>query len=188
MLGVVLVHPDDKRVFALAPEPILKPDGKKKNDCERNAAKRLLTGRFLSDWAAAAPATVETTLTDPQGFRHRFRYLNCAPLNESNFAPQVHFLEYRERAPDGTLTHFAWVTEIPISEHNPMPLMRGARARWKIENEAFNTLKTQGYHFEHDFGHGHQRLSTLLMHPMMLAFLSTRLRPLVTFHLVMNRH
>jgi len=48
--------------------------------------------------------------------------------------------------------------------------MRGARARWKIENETFNTLKNQGYHFEHNFGHGHQHLSTVLMHLMMLAF------------------
>nr|WP_198246747.1 hypothetical protein [methane-oxidizing endosymbiont of Gigantopelta aegis] len=23
------------------------------------------------------------------------------------------------------------------------------RARWRIENETFNTLKNQGYHFEH---------------------------------------
>lgn len=43
MLGAVLVHPDGAEVVPLAPEPILKPDGAKKNDCERNAAKRLLT-------------------------------------------------------------------------------------------------------------------------------------------------
>ena len=42
MLGAVLVHPDHKEVFPLAPEPILKQDGTTKNDCERNAAKRLL--------------------------------------------------------------------------------------------------------------------------------------------------
>ena len=42
MLGAVLVHPEHQEVFPLAPEPILKPDGSKKNDCERNAAKRLL--------------------------------------------------------------------------------------------------------------------------------------------------
>ena len=42
LLGAVLVHPDDKEVFSLAPEPILKQDGSGKNDCERNAAKRLL--------------------------------------------------------------------------------------------------------------------------------------------------
>ena len=52
----------------------------------------------------------------------------------------------------------------------PCTLIRG-RARWKIENETFNTLKNQGYHFEHNFGHGHQHLSTVLMHLMMLAFL-----------------
>jgi len=42
MLGAVLVHPDEREVFPLAPEPIAKTDGSRKNDCERNAAKRLL--------------------------------------------------------------------------------------------------------------------------------------------------
>ena len=52
-----------------------------------------------------------------------------------------------------------------------MKLMRGARARWKIENETFNTLKNQGYHFEHNFGHGEENLSTVMAYLMMLAFL-----------------
>ena len=94
-----------------------------------------------------------------------------APLNDANFDLEVNFLEYWEHAPDGTVTHFAWVTDIPIDEVNLMTLMRGGRARWKIENETFNTLKNQGYHFEHNFGHGHHHLSTVLMHRMMLAFL-----------------
>jgi hypothetical protein len=29
----------------------------------------------------------------------------------------------------------------------------------KIEKENFNTLKTKGYHFEHNFGHGELNLS-----------------------------
>jgi hypothetical protein len=41
MLGAVLVHPDHREVIPLAPEPIVKGDGDTKNDCERNAAKRL---------------------------------------------------------------------------------------------------------------------------------------------------
>lgn len=214
MLGAVLVHPDHSEVFALAPEPILKQDGARKNDCERNAAKRLLTDlrrehphlkliviedglasnaphirqlqaldlRFilgakqsdhtlLFDWVAATPQTAEATFTNEKGFRHRFRYLNGAPLNDANFDLEVNFLEYWEHAPDGTVTHFSWVTDIPIHENNLMTLMRGARARWKIENETFNTLKNQGYHFEHNFGHGNNHLSTVLMHLMMLAFL-----------------
>ena len=42
MLGETIVHPDHAEVFPLAPEPIRKEDGATKNDCERNAAKRLL--------------------------------------------------------------------------------------------------------------------------------------------------
>jgi len=48
-------------------------------------------------------------------------------------------------------------------------LVRGARARWKIENETFNTLKNQGYHFEHN--DGHENLSVVLAFLTMLAFL-----------------
>jgi hypothetical protein len=41
MLGAVIIHPNRKEVLPLAPEPIIKSDGYTKNDCERNAAKRL---------------------------------------------------------------------------------------------------------------------------------------------------
>ena len=37
-----MVHPREKVVLPFAPEPITKDDGDTKNDCERNAAKRLL--------------------------------------------------------------------------------------------------------------------------------------------------
>jgi hypothetical protein len=49
--------------------------------------------------------------------------------------------------------------------------MRGGRARWKIENETFNTLKNQGDNFDHNYGHGEQNLSVVLATLMMLAFL-----------------
>lgn len=42
MLSAVVVHPDQKEVFPLCPEPISKPDGSTKNDCEQNAMARLL--------------------------------------------------------------------------------------------------------------------------------------------------
>jgi hypothetical protein len=42
MLAAVLIHPKQRAVIPLAPEPIEKQDGSEKNDCERNAAKRLL--------------------------------------------------------------------------------------------------------------------------------------------------
>ena len=42
MVGAAIVHPDHKEVIPLCPEMIQKQDGQKKNDCERNAIKRLL--------------------------------------------------------------------------------------------------------------------------------------------------
>ena len=41
MYCAALVHPDIKTVIPFVPEPIIKEDGDKKNDCERNASKRL---------------------------------------------------------------------------------------------------------------------------------------------------
>ena len=49
--------------------------------------------------------------------------------------------------------------------------MRGGRARWKIENETFNTLKNQAYNFAHNYGHGADNLSVVFAMLMMLAFL-----------------
>ena len=43
MLGAAaLVHPDQRTVIPLMPEPIVKQDGTAKNDCELNAAKRFI--------------------------------------------------------------------------------------------------------------------------------------------------
>jgi len=41
-LAAVIVHPEPKTVLPLFPEAITRQDGESKNDCERNAAKRLL--------------------------------------------------------------------------------------------------------------------------------------------------
>ena len=38
------------------------------------------------------------------------------------------------------------------------------------ENESFNVLKTQGYHLEHNFGHGKQHLASVLVTLNLLAF------------------
>lgn len=42
MLTAVITHPEQKNVFPVYAEPIANSDGAKKNDCERNACKRLL--------------------------------------------------------------------------------------------------------------------------------------------------
>jgi len=52
-----------------------------------------------------------------------------------------------------------------------MGLAEGGRSRWKIENENNNTLKTKGYHLEHNFGHGKENLCSVLTSLNILAFL-----------------
>ncbi len=47
ILCASIVHPDIKQVLPLAPEPIVKQDGATKNDCERNAGKRLIVISFV---------------------------------------------------------------------------------------------------------------------------------------------
>src|SRR5207253_9627102 len=42
MLGAAIIHPDQRAVIPLMPEPIVNCDGTDKNDCERNAAKRFV--------------------------------------------------------------------------------------------------------------------------------------------------
>jgi hypothetical protein len=104
------------------------------------------------------------------GVEHRFRFVNDVPLNASNADVRVNCIEYWEIGAD-QVQHFSWVTDLRVSKRNVYHLMRGGRARWKIENETFNTLKNQGYHFEHNYGHGTQHLSVVFATLMMLAFL-----------------
>lgn len=93
-------------------------------------------------------------------------------LNASNLDLRVNFLEHHEFDADGEVAkRFSWVTDLPVSSRNAERLVKGGRCRWRIENETFNTLKNQGYHFEHNYGHGKQNLSTVLAVLMMLAFL-----------------
>ena len=104
------------------------------------------------------------------GVVHRFRLVNDVPLNASRSDVRVNFIEYWEISQD-KVQHFSWVTDLRVSKRNVYQLMRGGRARWKIENETFNTLKNQGYHFEHNYGHGEQNLSVVFATMMLLAFL-----------------
>jgi hypothetical protein len=104
------------------------------------------------------------------GVVHRFRFVNDMPLNASNADVRGNFLEYWEMG-NAKVQHFSWVTDVPVTARNVYHLMRGGRARWKIENETFNTLKNQGYHFEHKYGHGTKNLSVMFAMVMMLAFL-----------------
>ena len=69
------------------------------------------------------------------------------------------------------LYHNAWITDYALDEASVVAVARDGRSRWKVENEGINVLKNHGYQFEHNYGHGQQHLSTLLLTLLLLAFL-----------------
>jgi len=108
---------------------------------------------------------------ETDGTYHQFRFLNEVALDKSNQSLKVNVIEYRRTSPKGKETSFSWVTNIKLSKNNVMKIAKAGRARWKIENETFNTLKNLGYNFEHNYGHGNKNLATVFCMLMMLAFL-----------------
>ena len=125
---------------------------------------------FLFDWIETSSQTQYYQTQDEDGTRHKYRYINQVPLNDTHFDLDINFLIYQEISPKGKVKNLSWVTDIPLSEQTLETVMKGGRARWRIENETFNTLKNQGYHFEHNFGHGDKHLSSVFANLMLLAF------------------
>ena len=221
LLAAVVVHPDYKTVIPLVPEAILKGDGEAKNDCERNAAKRLLPkikeaypnlrliivedslsshGQHLNllksldyhfiigvkpgDHAALFQQVDERYFrgeveefdeVDKTGMTWGYRYVSGLGLNNSHPDLKVNFLEYWESRGESPQI-WSWITDFELSKSLAEPIMRGGRARWKVENETFNTLKHQEYHLEHSYGHGEKNLATVFGLFTFLAFLLDQLQ------------
>lgn len=138
--------------------------------------------RFLFDFVEAAVQdgrAIEFSIQDEGdcNMTHCFRILNKVPLNKSNQDLLVNFIEYWEHSDKG-VKHFTWITDFTLTRKNAYTIMRGGRARWKIENETFNTLKNQGYNFEHNYGLGKKYLSEVFTMLMMLAFLVDQIQQL----------
>lgn len=101
------------------------------------------------------------------------RYVNHVPLRSGEDALFVNWCEVRiVRKQSGELLyHNAFITNHPLTDQTVQPILRTGRTRWKIENENNNVLKNYGYHLEHNFGHGKQYLSAVLVMLNLLAFL-----------------
>lgn len=229
MFATALVHPDQKEVFPLCPEPIIKQDGENKNDCEQNAFKRFLKNfrrehpkldvviNLDALFAAEPPIRLMmendcsfiTSVKETNGtvfmqvqdgekdnttkhyqysyeigdkikkqVVHRYRYRSNVRINQSMKSPKVNFVEFWEEISWADVKgkkqqqkyHSAWLTDIPLNQESIITIMKGGRARWKIENETFNTLKNQGYNLEHNYGYGEKNLSVNFIMMMFLAF------------------
>lgn len=102
---------------------------------------------------------------------HQYRWANGVPLADGEDALKVNWCEVTITSGEGAVLYRnAFITDWKITADNVAGLVSAGRARWKIENESNNVLKTKGYHLEHNFGHGKQHLSSLLMTMNLLAF------------------
>lgn len=220
VLQAALMHPDMRQVIPLMPEEIRNTDGTIKQDCEINAAKRLIpaikkdhpqlgliiTGddlfsrqpfiadvlsagyhyiftvkadshKYLMQWIDAYDNEDinELRITDEKGRVHIYQWVNNVPLYGGADSIDVNFFRCKIISKDKNGNEkinykSSWVTDFEITKENCATLVKGAGCRWKIENECFNTLKNQGYHIEHNYGHGKNNLCFNFFLLTLLAF------------------
>ena len=217
VLMPAIMHPDFRQVIPLMPEEIRNSDGSAKQDCEVNAAKRLIPkikkdhprlkliiggddiysrqpiiSRVLEhDWHylfVAKPKSHpvmmrylenqtmnEKQIVDSKGKIHLYEWFNKVPLNGNGETITVNYFSYKiisvkNKGKEKINYRNSWVTDIEVTEENVETLVRGGRCRWKIENECFNTLKNQGYHIEHNYGHGEKNLCYNFLLLTLIAF------------------
>jgi len=129
--------------------------------------------KILMEWVNEQRQLKEVSrmeVKDAKGRLHVYEWINEVPLNGNADTLWVNYFEYWIIDKGKTTYHNSWVTDIPIVEQNVTELVKGGRCRWKIENETFNTLKNQGYHIEHNYGHGKHHLSMNFFLLNLLAF------------------
>ena len=129
--------------------------------------------KTLYEWldGADVPSCEQKIKQGAHFVTHRYRWLEAVPLRGGADAMLVNWLEIEIVDATGKVTYRnSFITDLPVSAANVAELAACGRARWKIENETFNTLKTKGYNLEHNFGHGKEHLSTLLATMNLIAF------------------
>lgn len=216
ILQCVLAKPGFPQVLPITAEEIRQEDGKVKQDCEINAAMRLiprlvtshphmdivivadglyshvpfvqlLRHHGLSFNLVAKPddhvalfedlkglreagAVGSIERIDRKGRRHIYEFCHEVSLR-SDAKVKVNWFSYRLINEDGGVGYQnSWITDLRVTAQNVEELVEAGRSRWKIENENFNTLKNQGYHIEHNFGHGKAHLSFVMFLLNLLAF------------------
>jgi len=135
--------------------------------------------QVLYEWVDSLAASDDIDHLTLRRFNGRFteiltcRFVENVPLRGSQDALLVNWAEV-------TITHSktgqqlyynTFVTNHQLTDQTIIPIVDAGRARWKVENENNNVLKTKGYHLEHNFGHGQQYLASFLLSLNLLAFL-----------------
>lgn len=130
---------------------------------------------YMYQWIADLEANDKMTITvKDKAFAHDdYHYIiaNSVPLNSRENCSKASYLDMVVMSKKGKQKyHNSFVTSINLTPQNIHQVACMGRNRWKIENEAFNILKTKGYHLAHNFGHGSKNLANVLAILNIVAF------------------
>jgi len=141
-------------------------------------------GNFILTCKPASHQTITEYLTGAELEEHRqtvvtrgkrtttiYRRLSAVPMRATDDALIVNWFSIEILNGKGKRTYYnSFITDLPVTASTVAELAACGRARWKIENETFNVLKTNGYNLEHNFGHGKETLASVLVTLNLLAF------------------
>ncbi len=132
--------------------------------------------KYMMEWINAYEQLPELRIPDKNGKTLLYQWVNNIPLHGGEKAIHVNYFQLKRlrtnaEGKEEVYSTQAWVTDFEVTRDLIVTFVRGGKTRWKIENECFNTLKNQGYHLEHNYGHGTQYLSFNFYLLTLLAFL-----------------
>ncbi len=202
-----IMHPNMNVVIPFMPEQICNDDGEEKQDCEMNAAKRLISKlrkshsqlgfiiggdalfskqpiieeilsqkmhyifaakpsdhTYLFDWIDGFEALHRIEFQDEKGRTHIYEWMNDVPLNGKEKSISVNFFRCQlvgkknKKSKEKVLYKNSWVSDLVITKDTICTMVKGARCRWKNENECFNVMKNHGYYMDRNYGHGKKNL------------------------------
>lgn len=112
----------------------------------------------------------------------KYRYAQNLPIKDGDGALEVNWCELTITRKDTGEKVFknSFVTNHQMTDDTVETIVACGRARWKVENENINTLKTKGYNLKHNYGHGANHLSSLLATMNILAYLFHTLQELMS--------
>jgi len=223
-LVTTLANPEVEIPIPILLEEIRIEDGYTKQDCEINAAKRLIPELArqhprldiicVGDGLYSKDPMIELTVTHGMSFIYVAKpgdhvaleenlkglrlcngvktlktklpngrigkYEWCCKINLNNSTDRkVNWFSYTETDKKGKNKYRnSWVTDINLTKNNIVEAVSVGRQRWQIENQAFNVLKNNGYHLEHNFGHGQKNLAFNFIILNFLAYLIHQLMKL----------
>ncbi len=131
LLAAAIVHPDKSNVLPLFPEAITRQDGETKNDCESNAAKRLLPA-MRNAFPKLKLIVVEDSLYSNGPHIRLLEKLSMSYIIVAKASDHTHLMKIVEQSfaarsgeefgtiePDSTILACRFINKVPLNASNP---------------------------------------------------------------------